>query len=206
MTFSKIYILFGSKDIRIDLVEPNSTQNLKLDHNTVRRVGNIARKCSDFLYANGNVPMEDLEVMSVVMEEFVDRFHHGKEESAYFPEAKVRDYSEDVRKFLIEHELGRRIARMFLAQVREWKAGVDAREPVARFLKAYSVFVSDHTGKEDSFFDKVEARMSIPPDIDERLLAHYETCKREIGGPERVEQLIRLIGYLEERPWMKDPN
>jgi hypothetical protein len=27
------------------------------------------------------------------------------------------------------------------------------KEPVARFLKSYVVFIEDHTGKEDIFFD-----------------------------------------------------
>lgn len=182
---------------------PNSTLNLKLDHNTVRRVGNIAKKCSDRLYANETIPIEDMEIISVVMEEFVDRFHHGKEEKAYFPETKERDaYSEDIRKFLIEHELGRRIARMFLSHLREWKAGIDAREPVARFLKAYYVFVTDHTGKEDVFFDSVEEQKSLPFEVDRKLLEHYEQCKNDLGGSQRLEELFKLIEYLEERDWM----
>jgi hemerythrin-like domain-containing protein len=132
-------------------------------------------------------------------------FHHGKEEKAYFPETKDRDgYSEDIRKFLIEHELGRRIARMFRSNLREWKSGTDSREPVARFLKAYSVFVEDHTGKEDKFFNLVEERKSIPLDLDYRLQAHYEACKTDVGGPARIEELLRLVGYLEQLDWMKD--
>jgi hypothetical protein len=60
----------------------------------------------------------------------------------YFPETKDKDnFGEDIRKFLVEHELGRRIARMLR----------DSKEPVARFLKSYAVFISDHTGKKTSF-------------------------------------------------------
>ena len=41
-----------------------------------------------------------------MIEEFVDAFHHGKEEKAYFPETKDKNgFAEDIRKFLIEHEL-----------------------------------------------------------------------------------------------------
>jgi hypothetical protein len=32
------------------------------------------------------------------------------------------------------------------------------QEPVARFLKSYAVFIDDHTGKEDKFFDIVEEK------------------------------------------------
>ena len=57
----------------------NSTQNLKSDHSIVRRLGQIAETCSMKLYKDEDIPIEDLEIISVVMEEFVDRFHHGKE-------------------------------------------------------------------------------------------------------------------------------
>ena len=77
------------------------------EHLLVRRIGNIAQRCSDKLYGNENIPIEDIQIISVVIEEFIDAFHHGKEEKAYFPITQNKDgLSEDVRKFLIEHELG----------------------------------------------------------------------------------------------------
>lgn len=124
----------------------------------------VIQTCSDKLYANEDVPLEDIEVTSVIMEEFVDGFHHGKEEKAYFPITKDKNsFSEDIRKFLIEHELGRRIAKMLKREVVSWRKSVregksrfESKEPVARFLKSYAVFISDHTAKEDTFFDIVE--------------------------------------------------
>ena len=165
----------------------NSTQNLKYDHIAIRRVKNIAQICSNNLYANKHVPIEDIEVITVIIEEFVDHFHHGKEENAYFPDTKEKDgFSEDIRKFLIEHELGRRIAMMLRRELKEWKdelkqqennnnlTAVDnnsnsnskLQEPVARFLKSYAVFIDDHTGKEDKFFDIVEERKVITKNED----------------------------------------
>jgi len=182
----------------------SATSELKLDHVTVRRIRDIAQTCSQKLYANEHIPIEDMEVISVVIEEFVDRFHHGKEEKAYFPETNDKDgFSEDIRKFLIEHEFGRRIARMLLSHLRVWKAGIDSREPVARFLKSYAVFVTDHTGKEDKFFDLLEEGKSLSTAEDEKLKRHFKLCKNEAGGQARIEELLRLIEYLEARAWMK---
>ena len=99
--------------MRTVLKRKSSTADLKHDHLTIKRVGAIAQRCSDKLYADYDIPIEDIEILSVVIEEFIDAFHHGKEEKAYFPATKNKDgYSEDIRKFLIEHELGRRIANM----------------------------------------------------------------------------------------------
>jgi hemerythrin-like domain-containing protein len=200
----------------------NATQNLKYDHITIRRIKNIAQTCSNKLYANKHVPIEHIEIISVIIEEFVDHFHHGKEEKAYFPDTKEKNgFSEDIRKFLIEHELGRRIAMMLRRELKEWKEklkeennNLDAvdnnsnnnsmlQEPVARFLKSYTVFIDDHTGKEDKFFDMVEEKKVITDSEDEIMLKHYELCKNQAGGETRIQEMIKLIEYLEERQWMK---
>ena len=193
----------------------------------MRRLKNIVERCSDKLYANQDIPIEDIEIISVVIEEFVDRFHHGKEEQAYFPKTRDKNgFAEDIRKFLIEHELGRRIAMMLRRELKVWKQKKHKREakeggerekktitdnedtkikePVARFLKSYAVFITDHTGKEDKFLDLIEEKGSISTKEDQILLQHYEACKNQVGGKARVEQMIRLIEYLEGMEWMKD--
>jgi hemerythrin-like domain-containing protein len=191
----------------------SSTDSLLHEHLVVRRLGNIAQRCSDRLYANQNIPIEDIQIISVVIEEFVDAFHHGKEEKAYFPITKGKDgFSEDIRKFLIEHELGRRIANMLRRELdaltdhenNEGRLGWNNkdREPVARFLKSYAIFVSDHTGKEDIFFKTIQNKGSISPEEDAALMIHYESCRNEAGGRARIEEMIKLIGYLEGREWM----
>ena len=178
------------------------------------------------LYSNEYIPIEDMEILSVIIEEFVDHFHHGKEEKAYFPETKEKDgFVEDIRKFLIEHELGRRIAIMLRRELTElrkkikeegnnWINKEDKKEketmliyePVARFLKSYAVFIDDHTGKEDKFFDSIDKNNTLSDKENELLLKHYELCKIQVGGEARMQEMIRLIEYLEEREWMKQSN
>jgi hemerythrin-like domain-containing protein len=193
----------------------SSTDNLLQEHLVVRRLGNISQKCSERLYSNQDIPIVDIQIISVVIEEFVDAFHHGKEEKAYFPATKSKDsFSEDIRKFLIEHELGRRIAGMLRreldrltdhdAEGLRWNG--KNKEPVARFLKSYAVFVSDHTGKEDTFFKDIVNKRSLSQEEEEQLTRHYEICKNEAGGQARMDEMIRLIGYLETRDWMKQDN
>jgi hemerythrin-like domain-containing protein len=197
-----------------------STDSLMQEHIIVRRIGNIAQRCSDRLYANKDIPIEDIQIISVVMEEFIDALHHGKEEKAYFPITRSKDsFSEDIRKFLIEHELGRRIANMLRRELdtliehdedRNSKgAGIglkwnnSSKEPVARFLKSYAIFVSDHTAKEDTFFKSILEKNSISEEEDRELLRHYEVCKSQIGGQARIEEMLKLIDYLESREWTK---
>ena len=153
------------------------------------------------------------------MEEFIDALHHGKEEKAYFPITRSKDsFSEDIRKFLIEHELGRRIAHMLRRELdtliehedRNSKGASiglkwnnSSKEPGARFLKSYAIFVSDHTAKEDTFFKSILEKNSISEEEDRELLRHYEVCKGQIGGQARIEEMLKLIDYLESREWTK---
>ncbi|WP_458721672.1 hemerythrin domain-containing protein [Candidatus Nitrosocosmicus sp. R] len=193
-----------------------STQDLKDDHITIRRIKEVALKCSNRLYKNQPVPIEDIEIISVVIEEFVDHFHHGKEEKAYFPETKEKgEFSKDIRKFLIEHEFGRRIAIMLRRAVNNWKSKIKEAnqneeqtkallEPIARFLKAYAIFIEDHTKKEDKFFDSIEEGKIISKSDDELLLIHYKSCMNQAGGKIRIEQMVKLINYLENTDWMAD--
>jgi hemerythrin-like domain-containing protein len=197
---------------------PSSTDNLMQEHLIVRRIGNIAQRCSDRLYANEDISIEDIQIISVVTEEFIDAFHHGKEEKAYFPVTRSKNgFSEDIRKFLIEHEFGRRIANMLRRELDALTerdsaskgAGVGLKwnnrnkEPVARFLKSYAIFVSDHTSKEDIFFKSIQEKNSISEEEDRDLLRHYEACRGQMGGQARIEEMVRLIEYLESREWMK---
>ncbi len=115
------------------------------------------------------------------------------------------NYSEDIRKFLIEHELGRRIANMLVQSLVSWDNGIKSMEPVARFLNAYSVFISEHTGKEDLFFDLIEEKDKLSDEEHLLLMKRYKVCHNDVGGNARVEQMTKLIGYLEEREWMRKP-
>ena len=84
-----------------------------------------------------------------------------------------------------------------------WQKGIDSREPVSRFLKSYAAFITDHTGKEDKFFDLVEENSILSKEENAMLIQHYESCHKEIGSKIRIEQMIKLKAYLENSDWMK---
>ena len=189
-----------------------ATSDLRKDHLFVKRFGEVIQKCSDKIYSDedSDILLEDLEIVSVIMEELIDAFHHGKEEKAYFPSTQNKNsFSEDIRKFLIEHELGRRIAGMFKRELLNRRKciiegkQIDSKEPIARFLKSYAIFIIDHLEKEDKFFDIIESKDVISIDEDKAIRNHYELCKNKSGGQARIEELLRLLEYLEHRDWMK---
>ena len=76
-------------------------------------------------------------------------------------------------------------------------------ESQSRFLKSYAVFISDHTGKEDKFFDLVQEKKSLSEEEDLMLTKHCESCRNQAGGKIRIEQMLKLIDHLETKDWMK---
>ena len=178
----------------------NATDELLQDHVVIRRLQAVIEKCYTLLYAGKDVPIRDLVKISDIIEQFVDQLHHGKEEKGYFPETEGRDsYSDEVRKFVIEHEFGRRIARRINIHLEEYLRGVDAREPLARYLKTYSVFILDHTSKEDRFFDNVKNSKSLSVDEENSLKVQFEQMSHNCVA--RSGNMVEKLEELEKADW-----
>jgi hemerythrin-like domain-containing protein len=180
-----------------------ATNDLLQDHVFIRRLQAVIEKCYTLLYEGRDVPFGDLIKIADMIEQFVDNLHHGKEESSYFPEAEgKRDhYSEEIRKFVLEHEFGRRIAKRVRIHLEEFLQGKDAREPLARYLKTYSVFILDHTSKEDRFFTDVKERRSLSDKEEKDLKKEFERmkhdCMRKSGN------LVQVLEELENAEWTR---
>ncbi len=178
----------------------SATDELLQDHVFIRRLQVVIEKCYALLYEGKDVPFGDLVKIADVIEQFVDRFHHGKEEKGYFPEAQTL-YSEEIRKFVIEHELGRRIANRVRIHLEEFLEGKDAREPLARYLKAYSVFILDHTSKEDLFFADVKERQSLSEREESDLKQQFDRMRRECMR--NNGDLVEVLKQLENAEWAR---
>ena len=114
----------------------SATNSLREDHKQIRRLDKVIIKCYTELYAGKNIPISDLEKITIIIEEFFDSIHYSREEDSYFPCVASYDHlKQEIRALLIEHEFSRRIAIQIKKHVKRWKNGEDAREPVARFLK-----------------------------------------------------------------------
>ncbi len=178
----------------------SATGMLRKDHEHVMRLERVITRCSEALYAGAAVPLEDVERLAAVISEFLDSVHYSREEDSYFPCAGASGgFAAEVRKFLVEHQFGRNVARQIGRHLRAWREGGGAeaaREPVARFLRAYAVYLRDHVRNEDRFFD--EAEKAMDPE-EEREMAEYFMAVMATTG--RVEKALAEIDYLESRAW-----
>jgi hemerythrin-like domain-containing protein len=178
----------------------SATDDLLKDHVFIRRLQAVIEKCYTLLYENKDVPFGDLAKIAEMIEQFVDSLHHGKEENSYFPETESVD-SEEIRKFVIEHEFGRRIARRVRIHLEELLQGKDAREPLARYLKTYSVFILDHTSKEDRFFNAVKENRSLSDREEKELKKEFERLRHECM--KKSGDLVQTLQELENTDWAR---
>ena len=179
----------------------SATNQLRADHDQVRRLEKVVLKCADELYKGTKIPFSDLRKITIVISEFVDTIHHSREEDSYFPCVASYDTLKDqIRKFLIEHEFGRNIARQLLHHLKRWENGEDAQEPVSRYLRTYGIFLNDHLNKENKFFDDVEDDILSK----EEEIEMYEQYRSVFAIVKKVEDLIKDIDYLENQPWAKN--
>ena len=173
---------------------------LRKDHEQIKRLEKVVNKCYHELHAGKSIPFSDIEIICLVISEFLDAIHYSREESSYFPcVASYGTLNKEIRTFLIEHEFGSRIARNISKHLQRWKNGDDAREPVARFLRTYSIYLKDHMAKEEEFFDKAEKTVLSKEEEQEM----FEQFQSVTAITKKIEEIIKQIDYLEIQPWMK---
>lgn len=179
----------------------SATETLRQDHIQIRRLEKIIIKCYTKLYAGENIPFSDIEQITMIMSEFLDAIHYSREEDAYF--ACVASYGslkKEIRAFMIEHEFGRRIAKSVMTNLQQWKQGKDSREPVARFLRTYAIYLNDHITKEEHFFDVAEKEILAPEEEKEM----YEEFRAVTAITAKLDDMIKSINTLEAKAWMKE--
>ena len=179
----------------------SATDLLRKDHQQIKRLEKIVSKCYHDLYAGNNIPFSDIELITLIISEFLDSIHYSREENSYFPcVASYETLKKEIRTFLIEHEFGRRIASNIAKHLQRWKKGEDAREPVARFLRTYSIYLQDHMAKENEFFDKAEKTVLSKEEEQEM----FEQFQSVIVITKKIEEMIKQIDFLENQSWFKN--
>ncbi len=179
----------------------SGTETLRNDHRQIRRLEKIVVRCYTKLNEGIDIPFSDIDMIVSIMSEFLDAIHYAREEDQYFPcVASYDSLKQEIRVFMIEHEFGRRIASNISKYLQKWKSGENQQEPVARFLKAYSVYLDDHLTKEDKFFDAAENQ--VLSQDEEKMM--YEEFRAVTAVATKLEDMIKSLDYLESTPWMKN--
>ncbi len=180
-------------------ISKSATDVLRNDHRQIKRLEKVVTRCYKLLYAGYDIPLSDIEKIAIIVEEFLDSIHYSREEDSYFPcVASYDKLRNEIRKLMIEHEFSRRIAKNINKYLRQWKEGsLDGREPVARFLRTYSIYLVDHMKKEEDFFDRAEGEVLSREE--EREM--FEQFNSVMAITKKIDEMILEIDYLEKQTW-----
>ena len=178
-----------------------ATDILLEDHKQILRLEKVISKCFNKLYAGKDVPLSDIEIISGIIDEFIDLVHYAKEEDSYFPCVSVSGtLNEEIRKLMIEHEFSRRIAVNIQKHLNNWKRGTDSREPVARFLRTYSIYLKDHMSKEELFFKRASTEI-LTKEEEYEMFERFNEMKNR--NP-KLDFLLEQISFLENSDWYRN--
>jgi len=179
----------------------SATDTLRDDHKQIKRLDKIILKCYSDINAGKTIPFPDLEKITLIISEFLDSIHYSREEDSYFPcVASYDNLKKEIRALLIEHEFSRNIAFKITHHLKRWKNGEDSSEPVARFLRTYSIYLNDHISKEEDFFERAEKEI-ISKEEEKEM---FEQFQSDMVITKKLESIVKDIDYLENQPWFKN--
>ena len=183
------------------VLDMGATETLRNDHKHIKRLDKIIAKCHSDLSTGKTIPFPDLEKIAVIISDFLDSIHYSREEDSYFPCVASYDHlKKEIRALLIEHEFSRNIAFKITHHLKRWKNGEDSSEPVARFLRTYSIYLNDHISKEEDFFERAEKEI-ISKEEEKEM---FEQFQSDTAITQKLESIVKDLDYLENQPWFKN--
>ena len=179
----------------------SATETLRNDHKQIKRLGKIISKCSSDISAGKTIPFSDLEKLTLIISEFLDSIHYSREEDSYFPCVASYDHlKKEIRALLIEHEFSRNIASKITFHLKRWKNGDGSSEPVARFLRTYSIYLNEHMSREEDFFERAEKEV-LSKEEEKDMFEQFQSA---MAITKKMESILKEIDYLENQQWFKN--
>ena len=152
----------------------SATEILRKDHREIKRLEKVVSKCYQKLYAGSKIPFTDIEKITLVISEFLDSIHYSREENSYF--ACVSSY-ETLNKEI----------HTFLV---EHEFGRRIATKISHHLKRW----------KDAFFDRAENDV-LSKEEEKEMFEQFQSI---IAITSKIDEMIKVIDYLENQPWFKD--
>ncbi len=163
------------------------TDDLRDEHRAVLVAVSILEGIAERTEKGEAVPKEHLEQLNEFLHGFVDKCHHGKEETALFPAmqaAGVPGKGGPIGAMLLEHEAGRALVR----KMAEGKGFA----PAAR---EYAALLRGHIEKEnDVLFPMADKVLS--DGVQQRLEQEFERIEETVVGHGKHEEYHALLHRL----------
>jgi len=172
------------------------------EHRVIERGIRLLQKVAERIDAGRDVEASVLAELVDFVRNFADRCHHGKEEKILFQtfaEKGIPVEGGPIGVMLIEHEEGRRMARVMAEAASSIKDGDLSKSKVfSENAKSYAQLLTQHIYKEDNILYPMGRRL-LSEEEKEELIRRFEVVERKEIGEGVHEKYINLIKDLERR-------
>gem|GEM_PF-3531489 len=172
---------------------------LKWEHDDVRGLLKILQAMTLRLVDGRRVDLEDLEWIFEFNRDYVDRFHHGREEYILYSSLKDEGVPEcPLSELFAEHEITRSLAKVIRGYIEDYKqqeAGSRIPPEIIEGCLSYIDLLLDHMDKEEKIFFPL-ADECFTKEAQERMAEKFQTFELERIGLGRKEELRTLIDHL----------
>lgn len=193
-----VVVAFGERRRKERTHTMQTTDILQAEHAGVLLVLDHLGRGVDAAERGLRVPTDIFADIQEFFTVFVDRCHHGKEETELFPQLEARGSGAIARRLEEDHRTGRRLAAAYGEAVAAYIPGESARGAVlASAARAYARFLREHIEVETrELFPAVENELAAG---DEALVEAFERIEIERIGEGTHERLHGMIEGLAAR-------
>jgi hemerythrin-like domain-containing protein len=177
-------------------------ETLRGEHDAVLGVLTHLERAADAASHGAAIPRDLFDDIREFFAIFVDRCHHGKEESELFPRLSSADDMALVRRLEDQHVEGRRLASDYAAAVDAYQPGnTSAGIRLAAAVHAYADFLRAHIDLENRELLPATAALASQ---DRDLIEAFDRVEEERIGPGVHDRLHGMIDGLPGRitPWL----
>ena len=175
------------------------TDLLKGEHDDVRGLLKVLQAMIVRLVEGRRVDLEDLEWTFEFNRDYVDRFHHGREEYILYPALKDEGVPEcPLSELFAEHEVTRSLAKAIRGHIEDYKqqdASSKIPPEIIEGCLSYTDLLLDHMDTEEKIFFPL-ADECFTKEAQERMAEKFQTFELERIGLGRKEELRELIDHL----------
>ena len=175
------------------------TDLLKGEHDDVRGILKILQAMTDRLADGKQVDLEDLEWIFEFNRDYVDRFHHGREEYILYPSLKDEGVPEcPLSELFTEHEIARSLAKAIRGYIEDYKqqeAGSNIPPEIVAGCLSYIDLLLDHMDREEKIFFPL-ADECFTKEARDRMVEKLQIFGLERVKLGRTEELKDLLDHL----------
>ena len=174
-----------------------SIEVLRREHRLIEKVIGVLNGIVRSMEGGEEPPVERIKKIVRFSKVFIDRCHHGKEETCLFPcleKRGIRREGGPIGVMLEEHEMGRTLVRQIEESLNQSQIGNRKSEIRDRLLSLCSKYVrllTQHIFKEDNVLFQMTVN-HMNDDDDRQTLKGYDRVEEERVGPGIHDEMHRL--------------